>query len=73
MEEFVISIARFRRELARLSAEVTHNHPEGVKGAVATADAIFLCRYYFGGCHGENEQPVNNDPTEFRAFSYAFI
>lgn len=52
------------RDLARLSAEVTHNHPEGVKGAVATADAIFLCRYYFGGCHGENEQPVNNDPTE---------
>lgn len=29
--------------LARLSAEVTHNHPEGVKGAMATADAIFLC------------------------------
>lgn len=52
------------RDLARLSAEVTHNHPEGVKGAVATADAIFLCRYYFGGCHGENEQPVNNDPAE---------
>ena len=52
------------RDLARLSAEVTHNHPEGVKGAVATADAIFLCRYYLGGCHGENEQPVNNDPTE---------
>lgn len=30
------------RNLARLSAEVTHNHPEGVKGAVATADAILL-------------------------------
>ena len=32
------------RRLARLSAEVTHNHPEGIKGALATADAIFLCR-----------------------------
>ena len=29
---------------ARLSAEVTHNHPEGVKGAQATAAAIFLAR-----------------------------
>lgn len=30
------------RGLASLSAEVTHNYPEGVKGAMATADAIFL-------------------------------
>lgn len=30
--------------LARLSAEVTHNHPEGVKGAEATAGAVFLAR-----------------------------
>jgi ADP-ribosylglycohydrolase len=29
---------------ARRSAEVTHNHPEGVKGAQATAAAIFLAR-----------------------------
>ncbi len=29
---------------ARKSAEVTHNHPEGVKGAQATALAIFLAR-----------------------------
>src|SRR5262249_33669356 len=27
---------------ARRSAEVTHNHPEGIKGAQATATAIFL-------------------------------
>lgn len=33
------------RGLTSLSAEVTHNHPEGVKGAMATADAIFLCRF----------------------------
>ena len=32
------------RRMARLSAEVTHNHPEGIKGAVATASAIFLAR-----------------------------
>jgi len=29
---------------ARRSAEVTHNHPEGIKGAQATAAAIFLAR-----------------------------
>ena len=32
------------RRYARLSAEVTHNHPEGMKGAEATASAIFLAR-----------------------------
>lgn len=32
------------RHAARLSAEVTHNHPEGVKGAESTASAIFLAR-----------------------------
>lgn len=30
--------------LAKISAEVTHNHPEGIKGAQATAAAIFLAR-----------------------------
>ena len=32
------------RKMARLSAEVSHNHPEGIKGAEATASAIFLAR-----------------------------
>ncbi len=32
------------REVARATAEVTHNHPEGIKGAEATASAIFLAR-----------------------------
>ena len=32
------------RSMARLSAEVTHNHPEGIKGAEATASAIYLAR-----------------------------
>lgn len=30
--------------LAKVSAEVTHNHPEGVKGAQSIAEAIFLAR-----------------------------
>ena len=32
------------RKYARWTAEITHNHPEGVKGAEATASAIFLAR-----------------------------
>lgn len=32
------------RKMAKLTAEVTHNHPEGIKGAEATASAIFLAR-----------------------------
>ena len=31
-------------EEAKNSAEVTHNHPEGIKGAQATASAIYLAR-----------------------------
>lgn len=31
-------------EMAKKCAEVTHNHPEGIKGAQATAAAIFLAR-----------------------------
>ncbi len=52
------------RELARRSAAVTHNHPEGIKGAMATADAIFMCRYYFGGYYGDGEAPINDNPAE---------
>ena len=44
------------KRLARLSSEVTQNHPEGVKGAMATADAIYLCRYFFG----------SNNPAEIK-------
>ena len=32
------------RHIAKLTAEVTHNHPEGIKGAEATASAIYLAR-----------------------------
>lgn len=37
-------------EQARLSAEITHDHPEGVKGAQAVALAVFLAR---SGCARE--------------------
>ena len=39
------------REVARWTAEVTHNHPEGIKGAEATASVIFLAR----NCKGKEE------------------
>lgn len=32
------------REVARWSAEVSHNHPEGIKGAESVASAIYLLR-----------------------------
>ncbi len=32
------------RHMARLTAEVTHNHPEGIKGAESAASAIYLAR-----------------------------
>jgi type I restriction enzyme M protein len=31
-------------ELAKASAEITHNHPDGIKGAQAVAAAIYLAR-----------------------------
>lgn len=31
-------------QLAKWSAEITHNHPDGIKGAQAVASAIFLAR-----------------------------
>ena len=32
------------QRLAEMSAIVTHNHPEGIKGALSTCDAIYLAR-----------------------------
>ena len=42
-------------EEARKSAEVTHNHPEGIKGAQATALAVFLAR------SGEDKDAIRRD------------
>lgn len=41
-------------EVAEKSAEVTHNHIEGIKGAQATAVAIFLAK------HGKSKQVIKN-------------
>lgn len=41
-------------ELSKISAEVTHNHPEGIKGAQAIASAIFLLR------HGADKAYIKN-------------
>ena len=52
------------RDLVRLSARVTHNHPEGIKGALAVCDAIFMARFYFGGWNIEYSNPIDSDPDE---------
>jgi ADP-ribosylglycohydrolase len=51
------------RNKAKISAEVTHNHPEGIKGALAVTDAIFMCRVYNGGYGDENGNPINKRLT----------
>jgi ADP-ribosylglycohydrolase len=52
------------RDLARLSASVTHNHPEGIKGASAVCDAIFMARFYFRGWYIEYSTLIDSDPDE---------
>jgi ADP-ribosylglycohydrolase len=47
---------------AKRSAEVTHNHPEGIKGAQATALAIFMAR------KGETKQSIRKEISN--RFSY---
>ena len=49
-------------DLAKISAEVTHNHPEGIKGAQATAAAIFLAR------QGKSKEEIRDYVT--RTFNY---
>lgn len=47
------------QDMAKRSAAVTHNHPEGIKGAAAVADAIFICRLYSGKFYGDYDtQPM---------------
>ncbi len=49
--------------LAETSAAVTHNHPEGIKGALAVADTIFMCRFYSGGFGYDRGDPLNEQLT----------
>ena len=46
------------QKLAEMSAAVTHNHPEGIKGALATADAVFLART--GSSKNEIKKHIEN-------------
>jgi len=48
--------------MARLSSEVTHDHPEGIKGAQATAAAMFLAR------RGESKAAIRSYIT--KTFGY---
>ena len=41
-------------EYAKISAQVTHNHPEGIKGAQVTAAAIFMART------GKSKEEIKN-------------
>lgn len=49
-------------DAAKRSAEVTHNHPEGIKGAQATAACIFLARI------GESKQEIKKYVEETFAY-----
>ena len=49
-------------ELARMSAEVTHNHPEGIKGAQATAAAIFFMR------HGKSKNAIEEYKNKLKDY-----
>lgn len=61
--------------LARASAEVTHNHPEGIKGAEATAAAVFLAkagtdRESIGGYICDNYYSLSQTLDELRPGYY---
>ena len=43
---------KLTEDLAKKSSEVTHNHPEGIKGAQATASSIFFMR------HGKSKNAI---------------
>ena len=53
-------------EVAKQSAEVTHNHPEGIKGAQATATAIFLAR------QGKSKQEIKDYITQTFEYNLDF-
>lgn len=61
------------KRLAQLSAEVTHNHPEGIKGAMATADAIYMCRYFFDSNASDKGEPNSETPEEIKRHIKEYI
>lgn len=62
------------QDLAYTSAVVTHNHPEGIKGALATCDAIYLARIGMGKDEIKNhievryEYDLNKSVDEIRPY-----
>ena len=60
------------KRLAQLSAEVTHNHPEGIKGAMATVDAIYMCRYFFGDDSSDNPEELKKRIKEHIEKEYGY-
>ena len=49
-------------DLAKASAEVTHNHPEGIKGAQATAVSIFFMR------HGKAKNAIDEYKNKLKEY-----
>lgn len=49
---YVVDTLEEAQRLAKASAEVTHNHPEGIKGAQAVSSAIFL------SLHGQGKAQI---------------
>ena len=53
---------KLTEDLAKKSAEVTHNHPEGIKGAQATAVAIFFMR------HGKSKNAIEEYKNKLKDY-----
>lgn len=51
-------------KIATLTAEVTHNHPDGIVGAVSTAGVIFLAR------HGKNKEELKEYMEKFYSVNF---
>lgn len=53
------------RLLARASAEITHNHPEGIKGAECTAQAVFLA------LHGSSKEELRSLACKYYTMDFS--
>ena len=53
---------KLTEDLAKKSAEVTHNHPEGIKGAQATASSIFFMR------HGKSKNSIEEYKNKLKDY-----
>lgn len=51
-------------KLAAATAEVSHNHPEGIKGAVAVAGAVFLAR------KGKSKKEIKRYVSKYYKFDF---